>query len=90
VIRTIKLSKRAEGKLDKLLDYLEKEWSLKVKSDFISKLDKSLKQIQTHPESCPQSVFVKGLHMLVVTKHTSLVLQDLNKFMYLVISSRDR
>ena len=71
-MRTIKLSKRASKKLEKLFEYLESEWSSKVKSDFIKKLDKSLKQIQKYPNSCQQTDFVKGLHMLVVTKQTSV------------------
>ncbi|MGD9993866.1 MAG: type II toxin-antitoxin system RelE/ParE family toxin [Salinivirgaceae bacterium] len=71
-MRPVKLSKTASKKLDKLLEYLETEWSLKVKSDFIKKLDKSLKQIQKYPDSCQQTDFVKGLHMLVVTKQTSV------------------
>ena len=71
-MRTIKISKRASKKLEKLLKYLETEWSLKVKWDFIRKLDKSLKQIQKFPDSCPKTDFVKGLHMLVVTKQTSV------------------
>jgi plasmid stabilization system protein ParE len=71
-MRQIKLSKRASQKLEKLLEYLELEWSLKVKNDFIKKLDKSLKRIQKFPESCQQSVFIMGLHMLVITKQTSL------------------
>lgn len=68
----IKLSKRASNKLEKLLVYLELEWSLKVKNDFIKKLDKSLKRVQKFPESCQQTDFMKGLHMLVITKQTSL------------------
>lgn len=71
-MRKIVLSKRAANRLEKLLEYLELEWSLKVKNDFIKKLDKSLKQIQRFPESCQQTGFVTGLHMLVVTKQTSL------------------
>lgn len=71
-MRTIKLSRRASKKLDRLLEHLETEWSLKVKSDFIKKLDKSFKQIQKYPDSCQQIDFVKGLHMLVVTKQTSV------------------
>jgi plasmid stabilization system protein ParE len=68
----IKLSKRASNKLEKLLVYLELEWSLKVKNAFIKKLDKSLKRVQKFPESCQQTDFIKGLHMLVITKQTSL------------------
>jgi len=51
-MRTIKLSKRASKKLDKLLEYLELEWSLKVKLDIIKELDRSLGQIKKYPESC--------------------------------------
>ncbi len=71
-MRKIILSKRASNRLDKLLEYLEHEWSLKVKDDFIKKLDKSLKQIRNFPESCQKTNVVKGLHMLVVTKQTSV------------------
>ena len=45
-MKKITLSKRASNRLDKLLEYLEYEWSLKVKDDFIKRLDDSLKQIQ--------------------------------------------
>jgi len=71
-MRKIKLSKRASNRLEKLLEYLELEWSLKVKEDFIKKLDKSLTRVQKFPESCQKTDFVKGLHMLVVTKQTSI------------------
>jgi plasmid stabilization system protein ParE len=71
-MRKIILSKRASKKLDKLLEYLESEWSTKVKNDFIKKLIKSLKQIQKYPNSCKKTDYVKGLHILVVTKQTSI------------------
>lgn len=71
-MRKIVLSKRASNRLDKLLEYLEREWSLKVKDDFIKKLDKSLNQIQKFPEFCSKTDYVEGLHILVVTKQTSL------------------
>lgn len=71
-MRKILLSKRASNQLEKLLEYLELEWSPKVKDNFITKLDKSLIQILKFPESCPKTDFVKGLHMFVVTKQTSL------------------
>ena len=41
MIREVKLSKQTEKKLNKLLEYLLKEWSEKVKIDFINRLDKS-------------------------------------------------
>ncbi len=74
-MRKVIVSKRAAKRLNELLEYLELEWSLKVKHDFTQKLDKSLSQIQKFPNSCPQSEFVKGLHILVVAKQTSLIYQ---------------
>lgn len=71
-MRSIILSKRASNKLNKLLEYLDTEWSKKVKIDFIKKLDKALSQIQKHPDSCQKSDAVIGLHMMIVTKQTSL------------------
>ena len=53
--REIKLSRRATRKLDNLLVFLENDWSVKVKYDFISKLNKSLEQIRNHPDSFPES-----------------------------------
>jgi len=70
-MRKVILSKRASNRLEKLLEYLESEWSLKVKNDFIKKLDKSLTQVQKIPESCQQTDFIKGLYMFVVNKQTS-------------------
>lgn len=49
-MRTIILSKRASNQLERLFEYLELEWSPKVKQEFIKKLDKSLKQIQQYPD----------------------------------------
>lgn len=83
-MRTIKLSKTAAKKLEKLLEYLETEWSFKVKSDFVVKLDRSLKQIQKYPESCQQSDVVKGLHILVVTKQTSVFYRFDQKTIFIV------
>jgi plasmid stabilization system protein ParE len=71
-MRKIILSKQASYRLKKLLEYLELEWSHKAKNDFIKKLDKSLNRIQKFPNSCPKTDAIKGLHMLVVTKQTSL------------------
>jgi plasmid stabilization system protein ParE len=70
--RQIRLSVRASQKLEKLLSFLETEWSVKVKKDFIIKLDDTLEQIQKLPESFPESEKVKGLRKCVVTKQTTL------------------
>ncbi len=74
-MRTVILSKRASIKLEKLLHYLETEWSEKVKQDFINKLDKSLELIKQYPESSEKSKLKKGLHRCVITRQTTLFYQ---------------
>jgi plasmid stabilization system protein ParE len=54
-MREVILSKRASNKLEKLLEYLESKWSLKVKKAFIGKLDNALAQISKYPGSAPKS-----------------------------------
>ncbi len=83
-MRKIKLSKTASDRLEKLLEYLELEWSNKVKEDFIKKLDKSLARIQRFPDSCQKTDFVNGLHMLVVSKQTSIFYRYNSKFIMIV------
>ncbi|MGF1557227.1 type II toxin-antitoxin system RelE/ParE family toxin [Paucihalobacter sp.] len=47
--RKVVISKIAEKKLESLFEYLVKEWSLKVKNDFIVKLGEHIGIIQTQP-----------------------------------------
>ncbi len=70
--RKIIISQIAEKKLEELFEYLLEEWSYKVKSDFIKKLDKNIKIIKDQPESFPESDKEKGLRKCVLTKQTSL------------------
>ena len=64
------ISPLAQEKTKLLLEYLEEEWSIKVKEDFIKKLTKSVGQISKQPYSCPQSKETK-IFKCVVSKQTS-------------------
>ncbi|MDC9721467.1 MAG: type II toxin-antitoxin system RelE/ParE family toxin [Urechidicola sp.] len=70
--RTVIISKLAERKLDKLFEYLIAKWSIKVKNEFVKKIDKSISVIKEQPESFPSSEKEKGLRKCVVTKQTTL------------------
>jgi plasmid stabilization system protein ParE len=83
-MRRLVLSKRASKKLGKLLEYLELEWSVKVQQEFINKLDDSLNHIRKYPKSCIKTDHVKGLHMLVVTKQTSVFYRFNSKAIFVV------
>ena len=83
-MRSIRLSKIATKKLESLLEYLEVEWSEKVKLNFIDKLDKSLKQISKYPLSYEKSQIKSGLHRCLVSKHTTLYYTFDTKKVYIV------
>ena len=70
--RNIVFSNYAENSLIKLIDYLEKKWSIKVKNEFISKLDKTTSIIQNEPEIFPKSKKKKNIHRGVITKQTTI------------------
>lgn len=69
---TTVISKRAANKLDKLLIYLETEWSIKVKIEFIHKLNRCISIISEFPESNEKSNTSIGLHKCVVSKQTTI------------------
>ena len=48
------------------------EWSVKVKTDFIEKLDSQIKINKIQPEIFPESKKGKGLRNYVITKQTTL------------------
>jgi plasmid stabilization system protein ParE len=70
--RKVILSRTANKKLSGLFDFLVENWSPKVKSDFVKKLDNSIEIIKTQPESFPESEKKIGLRKCVVTKQTTL------------------
>jgi plasmid stabilization system protein ParE len=74
--REIRFSKRAAIKLENLLNFLEKEWSIKVKNDFILKLNRTLSNIQQFPESFPESLSKKGLRKCVITKQPTIIYKN--------------
>lgn len=70
--RQVVLSKTAEIKLDKLLTYLETNWSENVKLRFISKLEHRLNIVRQKPEAFPKSEIKMGLCKCVITRQTTM------------------
>lgn len=82
--RTVKISKTAEKKLENLFKFLLENWSVKVKSDFIKKLDKSIDLIKSDPKIFPESLINPGLHKCVITKQTILYYRYNSKNIFIV------
>jgi plasmid stabilization system protein ParE len=70
--RKVVISKIAEIRLERLFAYLLENWSAKIKSDFIKKLDRNITLIKSQPESFAQSEKDPSLRKCVVTKQTTL------------------
>ena len=82
--RNIKLSKRASLKLEKLLFYLENEWSLKDKNNFIAKFDRSLSLLIKNPDSFPKSEIMNGLCKCIITKQTTVYYRFDDENIYII------
>jgi plasmid stabilization system protein ParE len=68
----IVFNKRADNKLDKILDYLTKEWSLKVVNEYIENLYNTLDNLAEFPEIGLKIDEERNIRALLVTKHTRL------------------
>ena len=84
-MRIVVFSKVAAKKLDSLLEYLDVNWSEKVKFSFIQKLDETLKQISQYPLSFEKSQIKPELHRCVVSKQTTLYYKFDSKKVYIDI-----
>lgn len=59
-------------KLAAIIEYLENEWSEKVVSDFIKKLDKRMITLREQPFIGSVSQSAKGVRGVLITKHNKL------------------
>lgn len=71
----IYLSLEAQEQLTILLDYLEINWSIKVRDNFLKKLTHSLQVISSMPEAFPASEKMPNLRRCVITPQTILYYQ---------------
>lgn len=66
------IKKRFTNKVAKTLGYLEKEWSLKVASEFLQKIDRRIEQLKMQPYLGVPSSKIKDVRGLLITKHNRL------------------
>ena len=65
------LSQTAGDQLHALIDYLELQWSGKVRDNFIHKIQRSMQTIGSMPYSFPASERFPGLRKCVITSQTT-------------------
>jgi plasmid stabilization system protein ParE len=69
----IRISSLAAFKLERLLEYLEEEWSANSKDRFLKTFHNKLKFLEKNPSATSQSQIRQDLRKLVVTNQTSLL-----------------
>ena len=66
---------QAADQLTELVDYLEIEWSIKVRENFLLKLESAVEVIAAFPFAYPSSESYPDFRRCVVTPQTSLYYQ---------------
>jgi len=69
----IKWTAQAEKGLDKVISYLEKEWTEREILKLEEKINQVIHQISLNPRLFPSSNFNKSLHKAIVDKNNYLV-----------------
>lgn len=82
------LSLEAQTQLQQLCDYLETEWSERVRDQFLEKLDNRIKILSQFPHSFPFSKKKRAIHKCVVT-HQNIVFYKIHKHEIEIIAIRD-
>ena len=63
--------KRFLNKLDKLITYLKKEWSIKVANEFLDKLVEKMQSIKLNP-GIGGITEIENIRFILVTKHNKV------------------
>ena len=81
-------SPRAMDNFDKVLEYLQENWSEVVIKDFVFRIDKVIQLISEHPQMFKQVSSQNTTREAVVTKH-NLLLYRMHKDQILIIAVFD-
>ncbi len=68
----VTISERAEQNLDGIIQYLETEWSVRVRDKFLELLRTKIEQIKKMPQMYENSSKKKVIRRCVISKQTSL------------------
>ena len=80
----VRITRRAGERIEKLLEYLETNWSSKASADFLESFERAILLIQSHPASFPKSSVIKGLHKCVVSKQSTIYYTFDKDFVYII------
>ena len=66
------IKKRFTNKVQKILSYLEKEWSARVAAEFIKKIDRRIEMLTKQPYIGIPSSKIKDVRGLLITRHNKM------------------
>ena len=66
------IKKRFTNKVQKVLDWLNKEWSAKVAAEFLEKIDYRIDVLAKQPFAGAPSSKVKDIRGLLITRHNKI------------------
>ena len=66
------VKKRFTNKVQKVLAYLEKEWSKKLAGEFLLKIDRRIDLLSKQPFAGAASAKVKDIRGLLITRHNKM------------------
>jgi plasmid stabilization system protein ParE len=78
-MREVIISTRAQKNIESLFDYLETNWSKKVKKEFDLKLYKTIQLVRINPESFPKSTINSKYSKYVINKQATIYYSFNNK-----------
>jgi plasmid stabilization system protein ParE len=78
-MREVIISTRAQKNIESLFDYLETNWSKKVKKEFALKLYKTIQLVRINPESFPKSTINSKYSKCVINKQATIYYSFNNK-----------
>ena len=81
----IQWTKKAEKSFDKIVEYLEEEWSEASAKKFVRKTNKLLSRIAENPEICPAIEDKEEVRKGVVTMQTSVFYRVKDNLIQLII-----
>ena len=66
------VKKQFTNRVQKVLTYLENEWSHKIAVEFLIKIDRRLELLSKHPHVGILSTKVEGIRGLLITRHNRM------------------
>ncbi|MDR6807694.1 addiction module RelE/StbE family toxin [Dyadobacter sp. BE34] len=85
----VRLSDRARADIEEIAEYLEQNWSAKVKMDFLIGITDKMEAISEMPHMCRESANQPGVRECVVNKHIIIYYRIVDNRLINVLSIRN-